>query len=154
MQRHALSDVQQANVLYHSRLAPNYHRQPFLGEDNRVRVRRMLEDIQRRTGGRRLLDIGCGAGFIFDACHDLFEQLDGVDITRDMLAGIEPRPNLNIQIALAEALPFPGETATASCTILKMSAKCLRRRGVSCGQAASSTPMKSHPVTSAKRFHR
>src|SRR5260221_10826451 len=108
MQRHALSDVQQANVLYHSRLAPNYHRQPFLGEDNRVRVRRMLEDLQRRTSGRRLLDIGCGAGFIFDACHDLFEKLDGVDITGEMLALIESRPNVTACKAPAEALPFPA----------------------------------------------
>jgi len=102
-----LSDVQTANVLYHSRLAPNYHRQPFLREDNRVRVRGILADLQQRTGGRRLLDIGCGAGFIFDAGHDLFEKLDGVDITREMLASVEPRPNLTTQIATAEALPFP-----------------------------------------------
>ena len=109
MQTYLLSNVQQANLLYHSRLAPNYHRQPFLGEDNRVRVRRILEDLQQRTGGRRLLDIGCGAGFIFDAGHDLFERLDGVDITREMLASVEPRPNISTQIAPAEALPYPDE---------------------------------------------
>ncbi len=107
MQTPRLSDVQRANVLYHSRLAPNYHRQPFLREDNRARVRGILADLQQRTGGRRLLDIGCGAGFIFDAGHDLFEKLDGVDITREMLASVEPRPNLTTQIATAEALPFP-----------------------------------------------
>src|SRR5437773_12529536 len=108
MQTPRLSDVQRANVLYHSRLAPNYHRQPFLREDNRVRVRGILADLQQRTRGRRLLDIGCGTGFIFDAGHDLFEKLDGVDITGDMLASVQPRPNLSTQIAAAEALPFPA----------------------------------------------
>jgi len=77
MNTRPLSEIQQANVRYHSKLAPVYHRQPFLGADNRLRVRRILQDLQRRTGGRRLLDIGCGAGFIFDAGHDLFEKLDG-----------------------------------------------------------------------------
>src|SRR5258706_7071932 len=103
----SLSEIQKANVRYHSLLAPAYHQQPFLGADNRIRVRGILEDLQRRTGGRRLLDIGCGAGFIFDAGHDLFEKLDGVDITEEMLASVEPRPNLTTQIATAEALPFP-----------------------------------------------
>src|SRR5437899_11444809 len=105
MQTHPLSDIQRANVLYHSRLAPNYHRQPFLREDNRARVRGILADLQQRTGGRRLLDIGCGAGFIFDAGHDLFEKLDGVDITREMLASVEQRSKLPTQIATATALP-------------------------------------------------
>src|SRR5258708_9231645 len=103
-----LSEIQQANVLYQSKLAPIYPRQPFLGADNRLRVRRILENLQRRTSGRRLLDIGCGAGFIFDACHDLFEKLDGVDITGEMLALIESRPNVTACKAPAEALPFPA----------------------------------------------
>src|SRR5258706_2897843 len=102
----SLSEIQKANVRYHSLLAPAYHQQPFLGADNRIRVRRILEDLQRRTRGRRLLDIGCGAGFIFDAGHDLFEKLDGVDITEEMLARIEGRPNVTAHKAAAEALPF------------------------------------------------
>src|SRR4030081_1614457 len=103
----SFSEIQKANVRYHSMLAPVYHRQPFLGADNRLRVRRILQDLQRRTGGRRLLDIGCGAGFIFDAGHDLFEMLDGVDITGEMLALIESRPNVTACQSPAEALPFP-----------------------------------------------
>lgn len=103
----SFSEIQKANVRYHSALAPFYHRQPFLAADNRTRVRRILEDLQRRTSGHRLLDIGCGAGFIFDAGHDLFDKLDGVDITEEMLSRIESRPNVTAHYAPAEALPFP-----------------------------------------------
>jgi ubiquinone/menaquinone biosynthesis C-methylase UbiE len=106
MKTPVLSQIQKANIRYHSKLAPVYHQQPFLGPDNRARVRRILQDLQRRTSGRRLLDIGCGAGFIFDTAHDLFAQLDGVDITEDMLTHIEPRPNVAAHIAPAEELPF------------------------------------------------
>jgi ubiquinone/menaquinone biosynthesis C-methylase UbiE len=102
----SLSEIQKANVRYHALLAPAYHEQPFLRADNRIRVRRILEDLQRRTGGRRLLDIGCGAGFIFDAGHDVFEKLDGVDITEEMLARVESRPNVTVHRATAEVLPF------------------------------------------------
>src|SRR5215813_13048308 len=104
----SMSEVQRANIRYHAKLAPVYHRQPFLCEENRTRVHGILADLQRRTSGRRLLDIGCGAGFIFDAGHDLFEKLEGVDITGEMLARIESRPNVTARRAGAEALPFPG----------------------------------------------
>src|SRR5258705_4943816 len=106
MSTQPLSAIQQANVRYHSKLAPVYHRQPFLGADNRARVRCILEDLQQRTKGRRLLDIGCGAGFIFDASHDLFEKLEGIDITGEMLDQIPDRPNVTAHKAPAEALPF------------------------------------------------
>jgi ubiquinone/menaquinone biosynthesis C-methylase UbiE len=103
-----LSETQRANIRYHSLLAPNYHQQPFLRADNRLRVRNILSDLQRRAGRRRLLDIGCGAGFIFDVAHDLFEKLDGIDITADMLARVGIRPNIAVHLAAAEALPFPA----------------------------------------------
>ena len=103
----SLSAVQNANVRYHSMLAPVYHRQPFLCAENCIRVRGILADLQQRTNGRRLLDIGCGAGFIFDAGHDLFERLEGVDITGEMLAQVANRPNVAARRAPAEALPFP-----------------------------------------------
>jgi ubiquinone/menaquinone biosynthesis C-methylase UbiE len=106
MKTDPLSEIQKANVHYHAMLAPNYHQQPFLRADNRTRVRGILEDLQRRTGGRRLLDIGCGAGFIFDTSHDFFERLDGIDITGEMLALVESRPNVTTHRAPAETLPF------------------------------------------------
>jgi ubiquinone/menaquinone biosynthesis C-methylase UbiE len=102
-----MTSTQKANVLYHTMLAPVYHEQPFLRADNRARVRRILEELRRRSGRGRLLDIGCGTGFIFDAAHDLFDRLDGVDITAEMLSRVERRPNVATLIAPAEALPFP-----------------------------------------------
>lgn len=101
-----LSDVQAANVTYHSLLAEHYHQQPFFSNENRARVRGVLESLRARTGGNRLLDVGCGTGFILDQAHDLFDQLDGIDITPGMLERIKPRENVRTRIATAESLPF------------------------------------------------
>lgn len=101
-------EVKKANVEFHSRLASKYREQPFFRPENRRRVRSLLLSIAAETGGGRLLDIGCGTGFIFDLGHDLFAQLDGVDITPQMLDLMTPRPNVRTRIAAADALPFEG----------------------------------------------
>jgi SAM-dependent methyltransferase len=99
-------EVTKANIEFHSRLASNYREQPFFRPENLRRVRSLLLSIAADTGGGRLLDIGCGTGFIFDLGYDLFAQLDGVDITPQMLDLITPRPNVHARIASADALPF------------------------------------------------
>ena len=99
-------EITKANVEFHSRLASKYHEQPFFRPENLQRVRSLLRSIAVETGGGRLLDIGCGTGFILDLAYDLFTHLDGIDITPQMLDLITPRPNVSTCIASADALPF------------------------------------------------
>ena len=104
-----LSRTQQANVEFHRRLAQNYEDQPFFRPENRQRVRELLTAFSRDAGNQRLLDVGCGTGFILDLAHDLFTHLEGVDITEEMLEQVTPRPNVHTQLAAAECLPFPDQ---------------------------------------------
>jgi ubiquinone/menaquinone biosynthesis C-methylase UbiE len=101
------SPTQQANIEFHRRLAQNYEDQPFFHPENRKRVRELLSAFSRDAGNQRLLDVGCGTGFIFDQAHDLFQQMEGIDITPDMLARVTPRGNLTLRVGEAENLPFP-----------------------------------------------
>ena len=96
----------EANVAFHRQLSPRYCEQPFFRPENQQRVRKLLCDLAEKTGGGRLLDIGCGTGFILELAHDVFNELDGVDITPEMLSLVTPRPNVRVQLALAEELPF------------------------------------------------
>ena len=102
-------EIKKANVEFHSRLASKYREQPFFRPENLERVRSLLSSIAAETGGARLLDIGCGTGFIFDLAYDLFTHLDGVDITPQMLELVTARRNVRTCIASAEALPFEDE---------------------------------------------
>lgn len=108
-----LSETQLANIKFHRLLAPQYERQPFFQEANRDRVRALLEELTATTPAKRLLDIGCGTGLILDLTHDLFEELDGIDITPEMLERIKPRPNVRAQLASAEEIPFADSTFDA-----------------------------------------
>lgn len=102
--------TQLANIEFHRLLAPHYEEQPFFNEANRQRVRALLWELAQSTPAERLLDVGCGTGLVLDLAHDLFKELDGIDITPEMLAKVTPRANVRTQLATAESIPFPDRT--------------------------------------------
>jgi len=111
-------DVLQANIALHTSMAKVYNeREPHFRPENRKRVREVLEAIQRETQGQRLLDLGCGTGFIIDLAKDIFGEIHGVDITAAMLAEIDTSGgNINLHNRRCEDLPFPDnhfDVATA-----------------------------------------
>ena len=101
-------EVIEANIQVHTRMADSYNRnEPHYRPENRAKVRARLEEMRRRFGGARLLDLGCGTGFIIDLARDLFAAIDGVDVTQAMLDRVD-RSSGNIRLlrCAAEALPF------------------------------------------------
>ncbi|GAB4143231.1 MAG: hypothetical protein Tsb0016_12150 [Sphingomonadales bacterium] len=103
-----LTEVMRANIEVHSRLVEDYDKEPHFRPENRAKVRAVLEQLQIDTQGKRLLDLGCGTGFIINLAHDLFDDIHGVDLTPAMLAKIDTSPgNITLHNIPAEALPFP-----------------------------------------------
>ncbi len=96
----------EANVAFHRKLSTSYREQPFFRPENQQRVRALVRELAQKTGGSRLLDIGCGTGFLLDMAHDLFRKLEGIDISEEMLRLVTPRPNVHVRISTAEELPF------------------------------------------------
>lgn len=111
-------DVVAANVAVHSVMAATYNeREPHFRPENQAKVRTVLRDLSTRAGGRRLLDLGCGTGFIINLAKDLFGQIDGVDITKAMLDRVDVSSgNVTLHQTPCEALPFENgsfDVATA-----------------------------------------
>lgn len=99
-------DVRDANILVHSRMAAEYNeREPHFRPENQAVVRSRLEALRRDFGGR-LLDIGCGTGFIIELAAGIFDQVRGVDLTAAMLARVRPRPNVQVYRGDVAHLPF------------------------------------------------
>jgi ubiquinone/menaquinone biosynthesis C-methylase UbiE len=99
-------DVRDANILVHSKMAASYNeREPHFRPENRQQVRTILESLRQEFGGR-LLDIGCGTGFIIGLAADLFDEINGVDVTAEMLARVPKAANIRVQEADASKLPF------------------------------------------------
>ena len=105
-------EVIEANIQVHTRMAESYNRnEPHYRPENRAKVRGRLEEMRRRFGGARLLDLGCGTGFIIDLAKELFDTIDGVDITQAMLDRVDlSSGNVRLHRCVAEALPFADAT--------------------------------------------
>jgi ubiquinone/menaquinone biosynthesis C-methylase UbiE len=105
-------DVVRANIEVHTRMASSYQtNEPHFRPENRAKVRRVLETLAPRAGGGRLLDVGCGTGFVIDLARDLFARIDGIDVTPAMLERVDRSGgHVFVAEARAEALPFADAT--------------------------------------------
>lgn len=106
--------VQEANIRYHTKLAETYDQtQPHFRPENVIQVRTRIEKFAKTTGGKRLLDIGCGTGFILSLAHSCFEEVYGIDITPAMLDIAASKlkeqkvNNVKLMQASSDKLPFP-----------------------------------------------
>lgn len=105
----ALSAVTHANIRYHTKLAAEYNAdQPQYRPENRARVRRNLQRLCERTSSERLLDVGCGTGFILDTAAEFFASIIGLDITTAMLEQVAPNPRIQlVNTDITKRFPLP-----------------------------------------------
>lgn len=80
-----------ANIALHSRLAKEYNAvEPQFRPENVSRVEARLRAVCAQAGEvRRLLDLGCGTGFMIQLARQFVGEVDGVDATASMLAAVE-----------------------------------------------------------------
>jgi ubiquinone/menaquinone biosynthesis C-methylase UbiE len=110
-------NIVNANVEVHTAMAATYDEtEPHFLPENRQKVRANLERL-RGLAGPRLLDVGCGTGFVIGLAADLFSEIHGVDITQAMLDRVNRAAgNVTLHRSLAESMPFPDagfDAATA-----------------------------------------
>lgn len=79
-------EVEQANIELSKQLADKYNEtEPHYKPENKGVVRDKLSQLKEQTQGKELLDMGCGTGFIIDIAKEFFEDINGVDISQEML---------------------------------------------------------------------
>jgi ubiquinone/menaquinone biosynthesis C-methylase UbiE len=87
---------------------------PHFRPENQKKVKRRLEALRGRVSGGRLLDVGCGTGFIIHLAVGLFDEIHGVDITPAMMQRVRTDAgNITLHQAEAEAMPFTHATFDA-----------------------------------------
>ena len=106
----------EANKIVHSMLALSgeYNKSPHFLPENRVKVRGIIESLIGSLGqpGAKLrgVDFGCGTGFIIDLCHDLLDEIHGLDITSEMMDQVDKNlANVRLHEGRAEESPFTAE---------------------------------------------
>ena len=106
------SEIVEANRRVHSLLASSYNEtEPHFRPENRAKVLRRLTELAGIAPSRvRMLDLGCGTGFLLSLAHPLFESIDGIDATPAMLARVDLSPgNIHLHEGVVERLPFESE---------------------------------------------
>lgn len=105
----ALTAVVRDNIEVHTRLAESYdHEEPHFRPENRAKVKRHLLRLCERVGSERMLDIGCGTGFVIGLLADTYREIHGIDPTRAMLDRVDMSGgNITLHEGIVEALPFP-----------------------------------------------
>jgi len=104
-----LKDVIDANIKVHTAMAERYNSdEPHFRAENREQVLRKLRSLRERSGsGDKLLDVGCGTGFIINLVRDLYTEIHGIDVTQAMLDMIDTSSgNIVLHKAMAEDMPF------------------------------------------------
>ena len=100
--------VLDANVEVHTRMVERYEaEEPHFRPENQEKVRGRLKALRGRVPGGRLLDVGCGTGFIIHLAVGLFDEIHGVDITPAMMQRVRTGSvNITLHQSTAEAMPF------------------------------------------------
>jgi predicted TPR repeat methyltransferase len=69
-------------------------------------VDRQLRKVFGATNARRLLDLGCGTGFIINIAKKYVKAIDGVDVTEAMLTRVDRSGDAVIRLHIADSGSF------------------------------------------------
>mmetsp|Transcript_36379 Transcript_36379/g.95323 ORF Transcript_36379/g.95323 Transcript_36379/m.95323 type:complete len:284 (-) Transcript_36379:366-1217(-) len=109
-----IEETLSANRYVHAFLVEKgeYEKSPHFRPENKAKVRGIIEElVPRLPTTQKLLDFGCGTGFILSLSNDLFNELVGVDITDEMMNKVDlSSGNITLLNCQAEATPFEDNT--------------------------------------------
>ncbi len=102
--------VVEANVQLHTHLAARYRDfEPHYRPENIEKVDRKLAELAAQTQAKRLLDLGCGTGFMIDIAKHHVGRIDGVDVTPAMLGQVDQTGPAEIHLHQADTASFEPE---------------------------------------------
>jgi SAM-dependent methyltransferase len=104
------NEVIKANIAVHSKLASLYAKtEPHFRPENLAVVDAALKSLVAETGAKRLLDLGCGTGFMINLAKHHVGRVVGVDVTRAMLDQVDTTGPATIELHEHDTGSFPVE---------------------------------------------
>jgi len=103
-----IEKVIQANIAVHSKLASHYQTcEPHFRPENVARVEEKLSALVLETGAERLLDLGCGTGFMINIAKKHVRRITGVDVTQPMLDRVDRSGPAQIELVNHDTGTYP-----------------------------------------------
>jgi SAM-dependent methyltransferase len=102
--------VVRANQQLHSVLANDYNSsEPHFRPENVAHVEKRLRAIFAATNAGRMLDLGCGTGFLINIAKHYVKAIDGVDVTPAMTDQVDRSGPAQIRVHLGDTGSFTVE---------------------------------------------
>jgi ubiquinone/menaquinone biosynthesis C-methylase UbiE len=99
--------VVRANQQLHSALANDYNSsEPHFRPENVAHVEKRLRAIFAATNAERMLDLGCGTGFLINIAKNYVKVIDGVDVTPAMTDQVDRSGPAQIRVHLGDTGSF------------------------------------------------
>ncbi len=96
------------SVLYET--APEEYFRYHQLDQKRHNASRLLQDLEKKTNGRRLLDVGCGQGVLLaEASHQGWDP-EGIDVSERFARYAREQFNLSVRIGDISSVPFEPES--------------------------------------------
>jgi ubiquinone/menaquinone biosynthesis C-methylase UbiE len=105
--------VIEANIAVHSKLAAQYQQcEPHFRPENVAKVERRLVDLIKKTRAQKMLDLGCGTGFMINIARPHLHHIIGVDVTAAMLERVDKSGPAKIEVVNHDTGTYPAEPGT------------------------------------------
>jgi len=102
-----------ANIAVHSKLASFYEKtEPHFREENIAVVDARIKGAAAETNAKKLLDLGCGTGFMINIAKKHVKHIVGVDVTRAMLDRVDTSGDAKIELNEHDTGSFPVAPGT------------------------------------------
>lgn len=89
----------EANIAVHSAMVEKYNCvEPHFRPESVARVEHIVQSIVAQHKVRKVVDLGCGTGFMIDILKKYVEEIIGVDITQPMLDKVEKTGTAKISL--------------------------------------------------------
>ena len=102
--------VIRANQELHTVLAGSYDSsEPHFRPENVAHVEGRLKELFAATSAKRMVDLGCGTGFVINIAKKYVAEIDGVDVTEAMISRVDRSGDCKIRLHLADTGSVPLE---------------------------------------------
>ncbi len=102
--------VIEANIALHSKMSDDYSTcEPHFRPENIANVEGKLKPLIEKTAAKKLLDLGCGTGFVINIAKKYVNEIHGVDVTQAMMDKVDKSGNATIELFNHDTGSFPAK---------------------------------------------
>ncbi len=106
-------EIIKANIQVHSKMAKTYSTsEPHFRPENIQKVSDVLGGFFKDQKIKRALDLGCGTGFMINILKKFAEEIDGVDVTQEMLDQVDKSGKTQVRLHKHDTGTFGVEKGT------------------------------------------